>query len=100
MKKLVLFIAVIVAVSFASCKKAAVAPEATAADSTTVVEEVPAADERQLRRVEPDSGEGGDGADGTARTGVAAASGPALGSEPEKDRTGIAGGGACGLASR
>lgn len=44
MKKLVLFIAVIVAVSFASCKKAPVAPEATAADSTTVVEEVPAAD--------------------------------------------------------
>lgn len=40
MKKLVLFIAVIVAVSFASCKKAAVAPEATAADSTAVVEEV------------------------------------------------------------
>jgi len=44
MKKLVLFIAVIVAVSFASCKKAAVATDATAADSTAVVEEVPAAD--------------------------------------------------------
>jgi len=42
MKKLVLFIAVIVAVSFASCKKAAVATDATAADSTAVVEEVPA----------------------------------------------------------
>ncbi|MCX6308437.1 MAG: hypothetical protein NTY32_06280 [Bacteroidia bacterium] len=40
MKKLVLFIAVIVAVSFASCKKAAVATDATAADSTAVVEEV------------------------------------------------------------
>ena len=44
MKKLVLFIAVIVAVSFASCKKAPVATEATSADSTAVVEEVPAAD--------------------------------------------------------
>ena len=44
MKKLVLFIAVIVAVSFASCKKAPVATDATGADSTVVVEEVPAAD--------------------------------------------------------
>ncbi len=44
MKKLVLFIAVIVAVSFASCKKTTAPAEATAADSTAVVEEVPAAD--------------------------------------------------------
>ncbi len=41
MKKLVLFIAVIAAVSFASCKKTT-EPAAVAADSTTVVEEVPA----------------------------------------------------------
>jgi len=44
MKKLVLFIAVIVAVSFASCKKTTVVTDTTAADSTAVVEEVPAAD--------------------------------------------------------
>lgn len=44
MKKLVLFIAVIVAVSFASCKKTTVITDTTAADSTVVVEEVPAAD--------------------------------------------------------
>jgi hypothetical protein len=42
MKKLVLFFAVIVAVSFASCGKKQAATEATAVDSTTVVEEVPA----------------------------------------------------------
>ena len=40
MKKLVLFIAVIAAVSFASCKKQAPAVDATEADSTAVVEEV------------------------------------------------------------
>jgi len=44
MKKLVLFIAVIVAVSFASCKKTTVVTDTTGADSTAVVEEVPAAD--------------------------------------------------------
>jgi|GEM_PF-2737548 len=44
MKKLVLFIAVIVAVSFASCKKTTVVTDTTAADSIAVVEEVPAAD--------------------------------------------------------
>jgi hypothetical protein len=41
MKKLVLFAAVIVAVSFASCKKQAPATEVTE-DTTTVVEQVPA----------------------------------------------------------
>lgn len=40
MKKLVLFIAVIVAVSFASCKKTAPATDATAVDSTLVEEVV------------------------------------------------------------
>lgn len=44
MKKLVLFIAVIVAVSFASCKKTTVVTDTTGADSTAVVEEVPAVD--------------------------------------------------------
>ena len=44
MKKLVLFIAVIIAVSFASCKKTVVATETTKTDSTAVVEEVPATD--------------------------------------------------------
>jgi hypothetical protein len=42
MKKLVLFFAVIVAVSFASCGNKPAATEATEVDSTAVVEEVPA----------------------------------------------------------
>ena len=42
MKKLVLFFAVIAAVSFASCGNKPAATEATEADTTTVVEEVAA----------------------------------------------------------
>ncbi|MDD4922719.1 MAG: hypothetical protein PHS30_09635 [Bacteroidales bacterium] len=44
MKKLVLFFAVIVAVSFASCGKKAAPAEAVSADSTTVVADSVAVD--------------------------------------------------------
>lgn len=45
MKKLVLFFAVVVAVSFASCGNKAKTEEAPATDATEVVEEAPAATE-------------------------------------------------------
>ena len=45
---------------------------------------VPAAHGSELRRIESDSGEGGDGADGTARAGVAAAAVPAERRESER----------------
>ncbi len=53
---------------------------------TPAAGKIPAADEREFRRIEPNSGESGDGADGAAAAGMAAADVPAERSQSGEDR--------------